>query len=89
MVQGTGGLRLQREPAKPLLVSGERQRENLYSDVAVEPYIACTVYLAHTAGANRRKKFVRTEAASGRNRHVDLSFTDCNLKRIPASGVLR
>src|SRR6266566_7889544 len=57
------------EPTQSLRVLGNPVRQDLDRDVAPEPRIARPVDLAHSAGAQRRNHFVRTETRPGGYRH--------------------
>jgi hypothetical protein len=52
-----------------LRVSGERLRENLDGDGAIQTRVSGLVDLSHPPGVERAEDFVRTEAGAGRQRH--------------------
>src|SRR3954452_14364933 len=62
-------LRLTLETDLQLCVVGERRRQNLDGDAAIEPRVARFVDLPHPARTNRRDDFIGTEAAAGRYLH--------------------
>ena len=69
VVEAPGGLRLLLEAAHPVGVRGERRRQDLDRDLALEPLVARAVDLAHPSGADRREDLVGTEPRSGRQGH--------------------
>ena len=64
MIQCAGGTRFLEEPAAALGIRGHCGGQDLQRDIAVDPRIVSEINLAHSAGAQRRDDFVRTEAVS-------------------------
>jgi hypothetical protein len=60
---------LAREPRQAIGVAGERVREDLQRDVAIERRIAGAVDLPHAAFADQRRDFVDAETVASRQRH--------------------
>ena len=58
-------LRLPLEAPRNSGVGGERRRQNLDRDVAIEPRVARPVDFAHPARAERRHDLVRAEPCAG------------------------
>src|SRR5262245_26571476 len=54
--------RLAVEPLAKLRLGGERRREDLDGDGAIQPRVAGAIHLAHAALAKLRDDFVRTDA---------------------------
>src|SRR5262249_6446786 len=54
--------------------SRERQSWRLDGHLAAHARIGSAIDLAHAAGRKRRQDFVGSEASSGRERHIDLSY---------------
>jgi hypothetical protein len=46
---------------KPVRVAGNRGREDFDGDRSLKPRVTSAIYLAHTAGTQRRQNFVRAE----------------------------
>src|SRR6266566_7406521 len=59
MIQRSRGLRLLLKAPQPLGIAGETHRQDLDRDLAVEPRVPRTIYLAHAASAGRRHDLVR------------------------------
>src|SRR5262249_32091717 len=70
MIQLRDDARLTVEPLAELRIAGERLREDLDRDSAVEARVARLVHLPHAARAERREDFVRAEAAAGGEGHT-------------------
>jgi hypothetical protein len=70
MIQRGSGFGFLDEAAPAILVAGLVVRKNLDRHQTVEPRIAGLEYLAHAAGADGRKDFVRSESVAGRKRHL-------------------
>ena len=51
MIQGGEQLCFALETGQPLRIAGEVLGQHLDRDITIERYIACSVNLAHTAGA--------------------------------------
>ena len=64
VVQRRRGARLLLEAAEPLGIGGERRREHLDRDLALEPRVARAIDLAHPPRPDRRKDLVRTPLLS-------------------------
>ena len=60
-----GRSRLEAEPAETLRISAHFRSKHLDRDIAAEPRIVGAVDLAHAAGIEHGKDFVRTETARG------------------------
>jgi hypothetical protein len=69
MVQGCEHARFPFEARKPIGFGGERHRQNLDRDVAVEPGVARAIDLAHAAGAQERDDFVHSNPRAGSQAH--------------------
>ena len=65
MVQRRERLRFAREPRQPFGISGERVRQDLERDVAIQLRVARAIHLAHAARADERNDFVDAEAGAG------------------------
>ena len=65
MVQGRDGPRFVFESTQAIRVIGDRRREHLDGDCAIEPRVAGFVDLTHPAGAKERDDFVRAEPRAG------------------------
>ena len=57
------------EPREPIGIPGHVVRAHLERDVAPEPRVARAIDLAHAAGTEQRDDFIRSEGASGSERH--------------------
>ena len=66
MVQRSDRARLAFESVSRVGVGRCNGRQHLNRHCSIESRVARAIYLPHTAGANRRDDFVRTETASGR-----------------------
>ena len=60
--------RLALEPLANLRIGGQRLRQDLDGDDAIEPGVAGLVDLAHTAGPEGGENLVRAEAVAGLQR---------------------
>ncbi len=69
VVQLPGRLGLQLEAPQPVGVGRERRRQDFDRDLALQAGVARPVDLAHSAGAERRDDFIRSETGSRRNAH--------------------
>ena len=65
MVQRRERLRFALEPREAIGIAGERVRQDLDRDVAIQLRVARAVDLAHAAFADRRDDFVDAEAGAG------------------------
>ena len=63
-------LGLARKACEPLAVGGERGRQDLDGDVALESWVARAIHLAHAACADGGDDLIRAEARAGRQTHV-------------------
>jgi hypothetical protein len=70
MIELRDGVGFPFEPIAEFSVSGERCRQDLDRDEAIEPRVARLVDLAHTALAEERHDFVGAEAGAGSEGHV-------------------
>ena len=70
MIQGRHGTRFLLESPAPVGVGGERFRQHLESDVAVQPCVPSAVDVAHPTRAEARDDFVGSETCARRQRHV-------------------
>ena len=61
--------RLALEALTQLRVGGQRTREDLDGDAAIEPRVTGSIDFAHAAGSERFDDFVRTEPRAGRECH--------------------
>ena len=68
--------RLAIESLAELRVRGERLRQDLDRDRAIQARVPRFIDLAHTARAERRQNFVRAESSAGGYRHVGWSLAD-------------
>jgi hypothetical protein len=67
------------EPLPQLCVLREMLAQNLDRYSAIQARVSGLVYLAHAAFAEKDEDFVRSQASSGGERHMDLSdFTSPN-----------
>ena len=62
MRQRGDGLRLALESGEAFGIGGDRSRQDLDRDVAIEARVAGAIHLAHTAGAERLQDLVAAEA---------------------------
>jgi len=69
MVQRGDRLRLALKPLAELVVPGQRRRDHLDGDVAVQARVTRPVDLSHAAGAERRDDLVRPDPRSGKPAH--------------------
>ena len=74
IVQGRNRARFLLEALPRFRIAGEHAGEHLDGDRAIEPDVARTVDLAHTALANRTENLVRTDASARAQRHVESPF---------------
>ena len=68
VVQGGDNMGFAFKTGDPLGVRCKLWREDLDGDVPVEPSVAGTIDLAHSAASKRYEDFVRTEACAGGER---------------------
>jgi len=64
VVQRRKRLRFAREAGETFVVEGEKLRENLDRDVAIQLRVARAIDLAHAAGAERCHDFIRPESGA-------------------------
>ena len=65
MIQRRECLRLAFEPRQAFGVRGERVRQDLDRDLAIQRRVRCPIHLPHAAFADRRSDFVDAEAGAG------------------------
>src|ERR1022692_262656 len=73
MIEGGCGAPLPLEPPDAIWIAGERRREYLQRNIALEPHIVGAIHLAHASGADGREDFVGPESCAGRERHAQHS----------------
>ncbi len=64
MIQGREDFRFALKPREPIRVCGERRREDLERDLALQLRIGSTVHLAHTTHADLGEDFVGAETGA-------------------------
>ena len=64
MIERGQRLRFAREAGESIMIGGERVRQDLQGDVAIELRVASAIHLAHATGANGRDDLVRAESGS-------------------------
>ena len=69
MIEGGQHFRFALEPCKSLGISGERVRQDLQRNVALQPGVARAIDLAHAAGADGADDFVGTESGTRSKGH--------------------
>jgi hypothetical protein len=69
VVQRSRSLRLLFEATQPIGILGERGRQDLDRDLALEPFVPGAVNLAHPARPDGGQDLVRSELRSGREPH--------------------
>jgi hypothetical protein len=70
MVERGERLGLALEPRHPFRVARERVRQHLDRDVTLQPRVACTIHLAHSARAEQGNDVVGAEARAGAQGHL-------------------
>jgi hypothetical protein len=70
MIEGSQEFRLALKPRQPIRILRERLGQHLDCDVALQPRVAGTIDLAHSAGADGGENFVGTESSASRQRHA-------------------
>ena len=65
MVQGREHFRFALKPCKPIVVSGERGRQDLDGDLAFQLGVGRAKHLAHAAFAECRDHFIGPETGAG------------------------
>jgi len=64
------GARLPLKASEAIAVGGQPRRHRLDCNIALEPRIARTIDLAHTARTDERHELVWTESGAFRDRHL-------------------
>src|SRR4029453_12928719 len=83
VVQRRESLGFASEPGEPVGVFGERLRQDLERDIAIEFRVARPEYLPHPAFADRRGDLVGTESRAG---YKDQSWRDYTGGAVPRGG---
>ena len=78
VVQARHGSRLALESLASLRTVGNVAWQHLHGDNPVQPGVSCLVHLAHAAGADGGKDFVRAESGSRSKRHKVNSGSRCS-----------
>jgi hypothetical protein len=60
VIERGGRTRFLREALQPVVIRGERSRQNLDRNDPIEPSILGAIDFTHSTGADRRKNFVGT-----------------------------
>ena len=69
MVERGEHLRFAMKACEAIRIGGERRRQDLQRDVAIELCIARAIHLAHAAGADGGDDFIRPETSGGTDGH--------------------
>ena len=69
MIEGRNGTGFLLEAAQAIGIGGKGSGENFDGDDAIEAGVAGAINLAHTAGAERCKDFIRAEFRAAGERH--------------------
>jgi hypothetical protein len=70
MIEGSERPRFSLEASAAIALGGERLGEDLDGDVSIEPPIARSIHLSHSAHPDLGCDFVRTEASAGTESHA-------------------
>ena len=87
MVQRGEDFRFTLKAGDSLRVCGERLRQDLDGDIAIELRVARSVHLAHAAFADVRGDFVNAEACAGGEGHSLRDYTGGAAARTDAAGM--
>ena len=81
-------LRFAREARQPLGIGGERLRQDLERDLAIEPRVARAVHLAHAACTEQRHDLEGAETCSSGECHYSLPVNgEAACTALPATSV--
>jgi hypothetical protein len=86
MTQARYGLGFPVQPLAKLVAAGPIRGENFEGDFAVQSYVARAVYLTHTASADGREDFIRSQPCSRSKGHGVPS--NCTVREIRVPGSL-
>src|SRR5262245_51971142 len=75
MIQGRENFRFALETAHPPRIGRKDFRQNFERDVTFQLAVACTIDLAHPAGADRGENFIWAKARTCGERHSGLDST--------------
>ena len=81
MVQRREHFRFALKPREPIVVSGERGRQDLDRDLAFQLRVRRAKHLPHPAFADLRGDFVDAEAGAGCNEQCLRDYRGCNNAR--------
>jgi hypothetical protein len=75
MIERGQRLRFAREAGESIVIGGERVRQDLQGDVAIELRVASAIHLAHATGADGRDDLVRAESGSWGERQDPVDYS--------------